>query len=55
MTEAVITALENEVKRERDTVRLADRFAAIADDLAAKAGPNPREVTKDDLDDLWGH
>ena len=35
MTEAVITALENEVKRERDAVRLADRYAAIAGDLAA--------------------
>lgn len=53
MTEAVITALENEVKRERDAVRLADRYAAIAGDLAAKAGPNPREMTKDDIDKMW--
>ena len=54
MTEAVITALENEVKRERNAARLADRYAAIAGDLAAKAGPNPRAMTEDDVEEMWG-
>ncbi|WP_025034955.1 type II toxin-antitoxin system VapB family antitoxin [Bradyrhizobium sp. DOA9] len=54
MTEAVITALENDLKRERDSMPLADRYAEIAADLAAKAGPNGREVTKDDIDAMWG-
>lgn len=55
MTEAVITALENEVKRERGTAPLADRYAAIAGDLVDKAGPSPREMSKDDIDEMWGH
>lgn len=55
MTEAVITALENEVKRERRTAPLADRYAAIAGDLVEKAGPSPREMSKDDIDEMWGH
>jgi antitoxin VapB len=55
MTEAVITALENDLRRERESAPLADRYAAIATGLAAKAGPNPREVGKDDIDEMWGH
>lgn len=54
MTEAVVTALENDLKRERDAASLAARYAAIARDLAAKAGPNPREISKDDIDEMWG-
>ena len=54
MTEAVITALENDLQRQRERVPLADRYTAIAADLAAKAGPNRRDVTKDDIDEMWG-
>lgn len=54
MTEAVITALENVVKRERDMAPLADRYASIAGDLAAKAGPDRREMSKDEIDEMWG-
>lgn len=37
MTEAVITALENEIQRERDMAPLADRYAA----MLASSPPRP--------------
>lgn len=55
MTEAVVTALENDLRREGESAPLAGRYAAIAAGLAAGAGPNPREVSKDDIDEMWGH
>jgi len=55
MTEAVIAALENDLKRQRERVSLADRYRAIAADLAVKAGPNRREMTRDEIDEMWGH
>jgi antitoxin VapB len=55
MTEAVIAALENDLKRQRERVSLADRYSAIAADLAAKAGPDRREMSKDEIDEMWGH
>ncbi|MBZ9775093.1 type II toxin-antitoxin system VapB family antitoxin [Mesorhizobium sp. CO1-1-8] len=55
MTEAVIEALESELKRESGRVPLADRLAAIAEDLRAKAGQGGRPVSKDEIDDMWGH
>lgn len=55
MTQAVVTALENELARERQRTPLAERLAAIADDLAGKAGPNGRRMTKDEIDEMWGH
>ncbi|RUW94356.1 type II toxin-antitoxin system VapB family antitoxin [Mesorhizobium sp. M7A.F.Ca.US.010.02.1.1] len=55
MTEAVIEALESELKRESGRVPLADRLAAIAEDLKAKAGQGGRPVSKDEIDDMWGH
>jgi hypothetical protein len=33
---------------------LADRLAELAAALKAEAGPNPREVTKEDIDAMWG-
>lgn len=53
ITEAVIQALEHELERERATIPLAQRLAAIADRSLAKAGPNPRPVTEVDRDALW--
>lgn len=53
ITEAVIQALEHELERERATIPLAKRLAAIADRSLAKAGPNPRPVTEADRDALW--
>jgi antitoxin VapB len=55
MTEAVIEALEAELKRENSRASLAERLAAIADDLKARAGPAGRLVEKQEIDDMWGH
>lgn len=52
-TQAVITALENELRRDREKTPLADRLAAIADKLAQQAGPNGRPITKDEIDQMW--
>jgi antitoxin VapB len=55
MTKAVVSALEDALNQERAGTPLADRFAAIADDLARKRGPNGRAMSKDDVDAMWGH
>jgi antitoxin VapB len=54
MTEAIAHALRTELKRERDKRPLAERLAGLAAELKAEAGPNPREVTKEDIDAMWG-
>jgi antitoxin VapB len=54
MTEAIAHALRTELERERDKRPLADRRAELAAELKAEAGPNPREVTKEDIDAMWG-
>ena len=54
MTEAIAHALRNELKRERDKRPLRERLEALAEELKAEAGPNPREVTKQDIDAMWG-
>ncbi len=55
MTEAVIEALESELKRESGRIPLAERLAAIANDFKVKAGQGGRAVTKDEIDEMWGH
>jgi hypothetical protein len=54
MTEAIAFALRNELKRERDKRPLHERLAELANKAKAMAGPNPREVTKEDIDAMWG-
>lgn len=54
MTQAVVTALQNELGRRSEKTPLATQLEAIADDLAAKAGPNRRSMSKDDIADMWG-
>jgi antitoxin VapB len=54
MTEAIAHALREELERERRKTPLAERLRRIADETVAMAGPNPREVTKEEIDDLWG-
>ena len=54
MTEAIAHALREELRRERDKLPLAERLKALAEELKAEAGPNGREVTKDEIDALWG-
>ncbi|MBY0611900.1 MAG: type II toxin-antitoxin system VapB family antitoxin [Beijerinckiaceae bacterium] len=53
ITEAVVTALEHELERVRAAIPLPERLARIADDLKAQAGPNPRDVTRAEIDDMW--
>lgn len=55
MTEAVIQALEAELRREVETEPLAERVARIAGELEAVAGPNRRVMSKDEIDAMWGH
>lgn len=53
MTQAIISALEAEIAREQERKPLAARLSAIADDLAAKARPGGRRLTRDEIDALW--
>jgi antitoxin VapB len=55
MTEAVIQALEAELKREAEQTPLSERVAQIAAELADAAGPNRRTMTKDEVAKMWGH
>jgi antitoxin VapB len=54
MTEAIAYALRAELTREREKQPLAERLEELAEELKAAAGPNPREVTKEEIDALWG-
>jgi antitoxin VapB len=54
MTEAIAFALRNELKREREKRPLAERLEELAQRLKTEAGPNPREITKEDIDAMWG-
>ena len=54
MTEAIAHALRSELKRERAKRPLAERLEELARETMAMAGPNGREVTKEEIDDLWG-
>ena len=55
MTEAIIEALECELRRERERPSLPDRLADIARQLKSEARAPRREMTKDEIDDMWGH
>ena len=55
MTEAIAHALRSELKREHDKRPLAERLEELAQETIAMAGPNPRDVTKEEIDELWGH
>lgn len=55
MTEAVIEALQGELKRDSMGIPLAKRLAVIADDLQSKAGQGGRKMSKDEIDGMWGH
>lgn len=54
MTQAVVTALEQELRRDRDATPFATRLGAIARKGQAMAGPNARAVSKDEIDALNG-
>lgn len=54
-SDAVIVALENELKREEEKPPLSERLAKIAADLRSKSGGPGREVTEEEMDSMWGH
>jgi antitoxin VapB len=47
--------LEAEYRRVAAEKSLAERLGAIADELAALAGPGGRDMTKDEIDAMWGN
>jgi antitoxin VapB len=55
MTEAVIAALENELRRENEARPLGERLEAIARRLGEAGRPNRGHTPgRDELADLWG-
>ncbi len=54
LTEAIEAALQEALDRERAKTPLAERLKALAEQVNAAAGPNPRPVTKEDIDEMWG-
>ncbi len=55
MTDAVIDALEAELRREAEGIPLAERLASLASELRAKARAGGRDMSKDEIDAMWGH
>lgn len=55
MTEAVVGALEAELERQRQEKPLAERVQPIIARLRNKAKPGGRDLTKDEIDAMWGH
>ena len=54
MTEAIIVALENELKREREKLPLPERLARLAEEARQLVGPGGRDATKHEIDEMWG-
>jgi antitoxin VapB len=54
MTEAIIAALEGELAREREARPLRDRLGELARKAKAMAGADGREMSKKEIDALWG-
>ncbi|KRE22014.1 transcriptional regulator [Bosea sp. Root483D1] len=52
ITEAVVGALEAELRREQGRIPLSDRLEALADRALTKAGSG-RAVDEDERDALW--
>lgn len=55
ITEAVIIALDAELEKERAKTDLVDYVAQLADELRKKGRPGGRDMTKDEIDAMWGH
>jgi antitoxin VapB len=54
MTQAVVTALENELRGDRQAAPLARRLRALQLKAQAMASPNAREITREEIDGLSG-
>jgi antitoxin VapB len=55
MTEAVIMALEAELRRETERRPLAERARSYAAELRAQSRGPGRDLAKDEIDAMWGH
>jgi antitoxin VapB len=55
MTEAVISALENELTRERAKPPLTQRVRQISTALMAGAVGKRRKLSKSEIEKMWGH
>lgn len=55
LTEAVIEALEAQLRAENSRVPLSERLKDISGRLKAKGAAGGHEMTKDEIDDMWGH
>jgi antitoxin VapB len=55
MTKAIISALENELTREKARPPLAQRVRQISSALMAGAAGGRRKLTKTEIDKMWGH
>ena len=53
ITAVVIEALERELDRERQTIPLATRLAKIAERAMSQVGPDARQVTEAERDEMW--
>jgi hypothetical protein len=54
MTQAVVAALQNELRQDRKTALLPDRLRALGEKAKAMTGPRAREMTRDAIDELNG-
>lgn len=55
LTEVVIEALQAELQRENKRIPLEKRLADIVDHLHAQGQPGGHDMTKDEIDAMWGH
>ena len=55
MTKAIISALENELMREKAKPPLGQRVRQISGALLAGASGKRRRLTKAEIDEMWGH
>jgi antitoxin VapB len=54
MTEAVVDTLDFRLRKINEEIPLIERVKKIQADLRAMAGPNGRDMTKEEIDDMWG-
>lgn len=55
ITDAVIGALETELARTSEDRPLKERLQTIVDNLWAQRQPGGRDMTKEEVDAMWGH
>jgi len=55
LDDAVIGALEAEVERAEKAKKVLESVKRISADLLSRAKPGGRDMTKDEIDRMWGH